>query len=118
MASVMPQNDELHAGSPHQSVHSESILLLPGGGLEVGHNIPTSDNVLLCEYLQAKAVTRLHQPQQPQLVIYLLRGHAVEALGWVQGWLHLSVCGKVFWESRLRCTPKPNRRGCSEPGTW
>jgi hypothetical protein len=25
-ASVMPQNDELHAGSPHQSVHSESIL--------------------------------------------------------------------------------------------
>lgn len=26
LASVMPQNDELHAGSPYQSVHSESIL--------------------------------------------------------------------------------------------
>lgn len=35
----MPQNDELHAGSPDQSVHSEPILLLPGGGWEAGHNI-------------------------------------------------------------------------------
>lgn len=26
LASVMPQNDELHAGSPRQSVHSGSIL--------------------------------------------------------------------------------------------
>ena len=37
LASVMPQIDELHAGSPSQSVHSESILLLPGGGLEAGY---------------------------------------------------------------------------------